>query len=66
MKKCRSCRKKTYGYSDGVHHVWVCWSCGQFEGSGSDPFFPQVVMANPQVVWAMIGEKMLKPIESGE
>ena len=24
------------------------------------------LMANTQIVWAMIGEKMLKPIESGE
>ena len=66
MKKCASCKKKTYGYTDGTHNVWVCWSCGQFEGSGSDPFFPQVVMANPLLVWAMIGEKMLTPMESGE
>jgi len=49
-----------------MHNVWVCWRCGDYEGNGSDPFFPQIVASNPQLVWAMIGEKMLKPIESGE
>ena len=62
MKYCNNCDKKTYGYTDGTHNVWVCWSCGSFEGSGTDPFFPQVVSENPQLIWAMISEKMLEPM----
>ena len=66
MKKCNQCRKKVYGYTDGTHEVWVCWACGAFEGTGTDPFFPQIVTANPLLVLAMIAEKKLQPIKSGK
>jgi len=66
MNRCSQCKKKTYGYTDGMHEVWVCWACGAFSGTGSDPFFPQIVATNPQLVWAMIAENMLKPFESEE
>ena len=61
-KRCK-CGKKTYGYGDGVHEIWICYNCGKFVGkAGGDVLFGMLVKSNPEVVIGLIHEKILKPI----
>lgn len=64
-KECGNCNKKKYGYSDGLHKVWICYSCGAFDGEAAgDETFINNILAEPALILAMIEEKMLKPMKS--
>ena len=61
-KRCK-CGKKKYGYGDGTHEVWICYSCGYFDGKAQgDHAFIETIMANPPIVLALIEAKQLIPI----
>ena len=60
--RCK-CGKKKYGYGDGEHEVWICYSCGSFDGKANgDQGFIETIMANPPIVLALIEAKQLIPI----
>jgi len=65
MVKARcKCGTKRYGYGDGIHEIWLCYKCGKFVGqAGGDKFFGLMAKEHPEVILAMIGEKILTPIE---
>ena len=64
-RECNRCKKKKYGYSDGIHEVWICYICGHFDGQAKgDELFITSIMQEPALVLAMIEQKMLKPIKS--
>jgi len=52
-----------YGYGDGQHEVWICYSCGNFDGKAKgDPQFIETIMSDPPIVLALIEAKQLVPI----
>lgn len=62
MEKCK-CGKRKYGYGDGFHEVWICYSCGSFDGKAQgDELFIDLIMQDPNVVLALIKQKTLIPI----
>ena len=62
MEKCK-CGKRKYGYGDGFHEVWRCYSCGSFDGKAQgDEQFIDLIMQDPNVVLALIITKTLIPI----
>ena len=62
MEKCK-CGKRKYGYGDGFHEVWICYSCGSFDGKAQgDEQFIDLIMQDPNVVLALIKTKTLTPI----
>jgi hypothetical protein len=62
MEKCK-CGKRKYGYGDGFHEVWICYSCGSFDGKAQgDEQFIDLIMQDPNVVLALIKTKTLIPI----
>ena len=64
-RECVKCKKKKYGYSDGIHEVWICYNCGAFDGHAKgDEVFINSIMQEPALVLAMIEQKMLRPIKS--
>ena len=63
MIKCDRCHDKRYGYTDGIHKIYLCFRCGAFNGmSGGDFNFIREVTENPHILLDMIREKHLKPI----
>tara|TARA_Y100001949_G_C15798948_1_gene248358 strand:- start:38 stop:229 length:192 start_codon:yes stop_codon:yes gene_type:complete len=61
MESCE-CGKKLYGYSDGRHEVFICFSCGKFIGhANGDAEFATMVLTNPSSILGMIKEKYLRP-----
>ena len=64
MKATCSCGKKRYGYGDGVHEIWLCYKCGKFTGTaGGDVLFGVMAKSHPELIMALIEEKILIPIE---
>mgnify|MGYP001315815070 FL=1 len=62
MENCK-CGKRKYGYGDGFHEVWICYSCGSFDGKAQgDEQFIDLIMQDPNVVLALIKTKTLTPI----
>jgi len=62
MEKCK-CGKRKYGYGDGFHEVWICYSCGSFDGKAQgDEQFIDLIMQDPNVVLALIKTKTLIPL----
>ena len=62
MEKCK-CGKRKYGYGDGFHEVWICYSCGSFDGKAQGAeLFIDLIMQDPNVVLALIKQKTLIPI----
>ena len=61
-KRCK-CGKKKYGYGDGMHEVWICYNCGNFNGKADgDQLFIEAIMSDPPIVLALIESKQLVPI----
>lgn len=53
-----------YGYTDDVHHVWICYVCGSYSGqSNSDMLFFDLINSDPLVIFQLVHDKILKPIE---
>ena len=64
MKEMCKCGKKRYGYTDGIHEIFLCYNCGSFIGSaGGDPLFGMMIKSSPHTVLALIQNKLLIPIE---
>ncbi len=57
------CGKKMYGYTDDDdHEIYVCYSCGKFEGSSNgDREFFEIITTDPLIIISMIEEKVLRP-----
>lgn len=57
------CGKSMYGYTDDEEHqIFVCYSCGKFEGkSNGDHEFMEIVTDDPLVIITMIENKELRP-----
>jgi hypothetical protein len=64
MKECEKCDLKKYGYTDGIHKIYICFKCGAFDGfSGGDKDFTKQITENPNVLLEMIKEKHFKKID---
>ena len=64
MKEQCKCGKKRYGYTDGIHEIFLCYNCGSFVGNaGGDSLFGILIKSNPESVLALIQSKLLIPIE---
>ena len=62
VKKCEGCKMKTYGYTDGLHSLSICFKCGRFTGtSGGDDDFVQMINGDPMILLDMIETNMLTP-----
>lgn len=63
MKHCDNCDLKKYGYTDGIHKIYICFKCGAFDGvSGGDQYFIKQITENPNILLEMIKEKHFKQI----
>ena len=64
MKEMCKCGKKRYGYTDGIHEIFLCNNCGSFIGSaGGDSLFGMMIKSSPNAVLTLILNKLLIPIE---
>ena len=62
-EKCPSCKINKYGYTDGIHSIFICFKCGRFDGiSGGDPTFIEKIQEEPMSLLMMIEQKVLVPI----
>jgi hypothetical protein len=62
-KYCKKCKIIKYGYTDGVHSIFLCFKCGRYEGiSGGDNSFVNEINEDPMALLFMIKEKILIPI----
>jgi hypothetical protein len=60
---CKKCKIIKYGYTDGVHSIYLCFKCGRYEGiSGGDKSFINEINSDPMALLFMIKEKILIPI----
>ena len=58
------CGKKQYGYTDGVHNVYICYNCGRFDGvAHGDASFIAMISEDPLVLLGMIKEEYLIPMK---
>lgn len=63
MDECKKCRIPKYGYTDGIHSIFLCFKCGRFNGtSGGDMGFMRKINEEPMLLLAMIKDKRLTPI----
>ena len=63
-KHCSACGKSMYGYTDNVHEIWICYTCGHYTGrSNADMLFFDLVNSDPEILMELVGKKFLKPIE---
>ncbi len=61
--KCSQCKINKYGYTDGIHSIYICFKCGRFDGiSGGDETFIEKIQEEPMALLMMIKEKILVPI----
>jgi hypothetical protein len=62
-EKCSQCKINKYGYTDGIHSIYICFKCGRFDGiSGGDETFIEKIQEEPMALLMMIKEKILVPI----
>ena len=60
---CKKCKVPKYGYTDGIHSIYLCYKCGRYEGiSGGDTDFIKEINEEPMLLLHMIKSKMLVPI----
>jgi hypothetical protein len=60
---CEKCDIRKYGYTDGIHKIYLCFKCGSFDGmSGGDANFIREITENPTSLLTMIKEKHFKSI----
>ncbi len=64
MSMTCECGSKFYPYTDGEHHVFVCFKCGKFEGiSNDDPEFIDDITEDPILILELIQSKILVPMK---
>mgnify|MGYP000114219406 FL=1 len=62
-EKCKKCKIIKYGYTDGIHSIFICFKCGRYDGiSGGDESFIDQINEDPMMLLAMIKDKKLNPI----
>ena len=62
-EKCPKCKIDKYGYTDGIHSIFICFKCGRFDGiSGGDDTFIAKIIEEPMALLMMIEQKILVPI----
>jgi len=62
-EKCEKCDISKYGYTDGIHSIYLCYKCGRYEGvSGGDEVFIDQIADDPMILLDMIKDKTLIPI----
>ena len=62
-EKCPKCKIDKYGYTDGIHSIFICFKCGRYDGiSNGDDAFIDKINEEPMALLNMIKEKVLIPI----
>ena len=60
---CKKCKVPKYGYTDGIHSIYLCYKCGRYEGIRvGDEEFVKEINEEPMLLLHMIKSKMLVPI----
>lgn len=62
-EKCKKCKITKYGYTDGIHSIFICFKCGRYDGiSGGDESFIDEINEEPMALLDMIKDERLTPI----
>lgn len=61
-KEC-SCGKKLYGYRNQKSLLYICYSCGKFEGENFSEKILMLLFNEPKILNHLLDTGFLKPIE---
>lgn len=64
MSYCIKCGSKNYGFSNGLHEVWICYRCGGYlvTREDIDDTFIQSIQKDPLIIIEYIKNGVLEPI----
>ena len=58
LEKCKKCKNKLYGYTDGVYNIMVCWACGAYYVNPPiQNEFTLMLQMNPLIILELIENK---------
>ena len=54
--------KDLFVYSDGVLTIGICYSCGMFDGTGTDAQLLEEMIYQPELILDLISAGQLQPM----
>jgi len=60
--RCSRKDKQLFVYSDGKFTIGICYECGMFDGTGTDPKLLEEMIYQPELILDLINVGQLQPV----